>query len=208
MGKSTISMAISNSYVKLPEGSNQALSIQLVGIFSESLWNGMQIYAVTSHESHAQEGQSGQMASPLYGLREVHPFHHIATCLQWCCLWMMFGSWYAMRFLPNWILEGAICGNIINIIINYLYIIIVNLRMQTSFQLSHDPFLTSARAHLLGVVGLTALKVRRWCRGWAEEDRGQIQAPHTRWRGNRQATGGDCECRGKITGHTFEMGGV
>ena len=56
--------------------------------------------------------------------------------------------------------------------------------------------------------GWTALKVRRWCRGWAEEDRGQIQAPHTRWRGNRQATGGDCECRGKITGHTFEMGGV
>ena len=77
--------------------------------------------------------------------------------------------------------------------------------MQTSFQLSHDPFLTSARAHLLGVVGLTALKVRRWCRGWAEEDRGKIQAPHTRWCGNRQATGGDCECRGKITGHTFEM---
>ena len=72
-------MAISNSYVKLP-GSNQALSIQLVGIFSESLWNGMQMHAVTSHESRAQEGQSGQMASPLYGLREVHPFHHIATC--------------------------------------------------------------------------------------------------------------------------------
>ena len=47
---------------------------------------------------------------------------HCDMSNQWCCLWMMFGSWYAdTRFLPNWILEGAICGNIIIILIVFIY---------------------------------------------------------------------------------------